>query len=59
MDRDPNELEVDRDGQESGDEATNRNEASHEPQAGEKIKGFDTPVTTPAEHQRDARRITM
>jgi hypothetical protein len=26
---------------------------------GEKIKGFDMPVTTPAERQGDARRITM
>jgi hypothetical protein len=59
MDNDPNELEVDRDRQESGDEATNPNEASDEPQAREKIKGFDTPMTTPAERQRDARRITM
>jgi hypothetical protein len=59
MDKDPNELEVDHDGQESGDEATNPNQASDEPQAGEKIKGFDTPATTPAEHQGDARRITM
>jgi hypothetical protein len=25
----------------------------------ETIKGFDTPVTTPAERQRDAKRITM
>jgi hypothetical protein len=59
MDKDPNELEVDRDGQESGDETANPDQASDEPQAGEKIKGFDMPVTTPAEHQGDARRITM
>lgn len=30
-----------------------------EPPPDDKTKGFDTPVTTPAEHQGDARRITM
>ena len=51
----PNAFEVERDRQENAEEGNG--EKSDEP-GGEKKKGFDTPVTTPAEHRGDARRMT-
>ena len=59
MNRKRNRFDVDPEPQERGDEDKNPNESSDEPSPDDKTKGFDTPVTTPAEHQRDARRITM
>ena len=59
MDSKRNRFDVDPEPHERGDEDKNPNESSDEPSTDNKPKGFDTPVTTPAEHQRDARRITM
>jgi hypothetical protein len=59
MDKKRNRFEVDPEPQERGDEDKNPNASSDEPSTDDKAKGFDMPVTTPAEHQGDARRITM
>ena len=59
MDKKRNRFDVDPEPQERGDEDKNPDESSDEPSTDDKTKGFDTPVTTPAEHQGDARRITM
>ena len=59
MNKKRNRFDVDPEPQERGDEDKNPNESSDEPSPDNKRKGFDMPVTTPAEHQGDARRITM
>jgi hypothetical protein len=59
MNKKRNRFEVDPEPEERGDEDKNANESSDEPSTDGTTKGFDTPVTTPAEHQGDARRITM
>jgi hypothetical protein len=59
MNKKPNRFAVDPEPHERGDEDKNPTESSDEPPPDDKTKGFDTPATTPAEHQRDARRITM
>jgi hypothetical protein len=58
MDKKRNRLEIDPEPQERGDEDKDPKESSDGPSP-DKTKGFDTPVTTPAERQGDARRITM
>jgi len=59
MDRKRNRFDVDREPRKRGDEDKKPNDSSDGPSPDDKTKGFDTPVTTPAEHQGDARRITM
>jgi hypothetical protein len=59
MDKKRNRFEIDPEPQERGDEDKNPNESSDGPSPDDKTKGFDTPVTTPAERQGNARRITM
>ena len=59
MNKTPDTFEGDGDPQKRPDEDEITKEWSDEPPPDDKIKGFDTPVTTPAEHQGDARRITM
>jgi hypothetical protein len=60
MNKKRNRCDVDPEPHERGDEDKILNESSDEtPPPDDKPKGFDTPVTTPAEHQGDARRITM
>jgi hypothetical protein len=59
MDKKRNRFDVDPEPQERGDQDEKPNESSDERSTDDKTKGFDTPVTTPAERQGDARRITM
>ena len=59
MEKKLNRFDVDPEPQERGDEDKNPDESSDEPSPDDKTKGFDTLVTTPAERQGDARRITM
>ena len=59
MNKKLNRFDLDPEPQERGDEDKNPHKSSDEPLPDDKTKGFDTPVTTPAEHQGDARRITM
>jgi hypothetical protein len=58
MDKKRNRFEIDPEPQERGDEDKDPKESSDGPSP-DKTKGFDTPVTTPAERQGDAPRITM
>ena len=59
MNKKPDRFEVDPEPHVGRDEDEITKERSDEPPPDDKTKGFDTPVTTPAEHQGDARRITM